>query len=99
MLVAMTLPGLALLLIAVAFAEVMFRRFTGRTALPWMRDQDGRGAAAIGFEQFDAVFDSGKRYEFEERQSVLMHRESPGDGDSGGVDVDLGAGKVRLRRE
>ncbi|MBF6329267.1 hypothetical protein IU452_12145 [Nocardia transvalensis] len=94
----MTIPGLALLIIAVAFAEVMYRKVTGRAALPWMRDADGRGAATIGFEQFDAVFNAGKQHEFRERQSVLMHRENPGDGSPGGVDLDLNSGTARLRR-
>lgn len=96
-LMAMTIPGLALLIIVVAFAEVGFRKLTGRSALPWMRAEDGRGAAAIGMEQFDAVFSSGKKLEFEQRQSVLMHRENPGDG-TDGVDVDLTKGTVRLPR-
>ncbi|AHH20446.1 hypothetical protein NONO_c56660 [Nocardia nova SH22a] len=94
----MTLPGLALLIIAVAFADIAYRKATGRTALPWMRDVAGPRAAAIGFEQFDAVFDNGKRYEFDERRTVLMHRENPGDGSPGGPDVDLASGRVRMRR-
>lgn len=94
----MTIPGLALLIIAVAFADVAYRKVTGRTALPWMRGSDeDRKAAAIGMEQFDAVFSSGKRLEMEQKQSVLMHRENPGDGDEG-VDVDLTAGKAKLRK-
>ncbi|WP_280262111.1 DUF6191 domain-containing protein [Nocardia wallacei] len=97
MLVAMTIPGLALLIIAVAFAEVMYRKVTGRAALPWMRGENGERASAIGFEQFDALFTSAKRHEFEQRQSVLMHRESPGDGTPGGFDLDLSSGKALLR--
>ncbi len=94
---ALTIPGLALLIIAVAFADVGYRKATGRTALPWMRTQGERSASAIGMEQFDAAFNSAKRHEMEQRQAVLMHRENPGDGDEG-VDVDLTAGKVRLRK-
>ncbi|MFD7841864.1 DUF6191 domain-containing protein [Nocardia sp. NPDC059764] len=97
MLVALTIPGLALLIIAVAFADVAYRKLTGRTALPWMRNEEGRGAAAIGLEQFDAAFSSGKRLEMEQRQSVLMHRENPGDGDEG-PEIDLTAGKATLRK-
>ncbi len=94
----MTLPGLALLIIAVAFAEVGYRKMTGRTALPWMRESAGPSAAGIGFEQFDALFDAGKRHEFEERQTVLMHRENPGDGTPGDTEIDLSAGRARLPR-
>ncbi len=94
----MTIPGLALLIIAIAFAEVAYRKLTGRTVLPWMRHIDGpRSAAGIGFEQFDALFSSGKQAEFEQRQSVLMHRENPGDGVDG-IDVDLTSGKAVLRK-
>lgn len=93
---AMTIPGLALLIIAVAFAEVAYRKLTGRTALPWMRHIEGeRSAAAIGFEGLDAVFGSGKQHEFEQRHSVLMHRENPGDGDD--FDLDLDGGTLKLR--
>ncbi|MEC3954546.1 DUF6191 domain-containing protein [Nocardia sp. CDC153] len=74
-----------------------YRRATGRTALPWMRNEENRKAAAIGLEQFDAAFNSAKRHEMEQRHSVLMHRENPGDGDEG-VDVDLTAGKATLRK-
>ncbi|MFE4460257.1 DUF6191 domain-containing protein [Nocardia tengchongensis] len=48
-------------------------------------------------EQFDAAFSSGKRLEMEQRQSVLMHRENPGDGDEG-PEIDLAAGKAKLRK-
>ncbi|MFE3103722.1 DUF6191 domain-containing protein [Nocardia tengchongensis] len=97
MIVALTIPGLALLIIAVACADVAYRKLTGRTALPWMRNDEDRNAAAIGLEQFDAAFSSGKRLEMEQRQSVLMHRENPGDGDEG-PEIDLAAGKVKLRK-
>ncbi|MFB7717369.1 DUF6191 domain-containing protein [Nocardia sp. NPDC056100] len=96
-LMAMTIPGLAILIIVVAFAEVGYRKVTGRTGLPWMRgsEDENRSAAAIGFEQFGSVFESGKKHEFEQRQSVLMHRENPGDG-TDGMKIDLTTGKARL---
>ncbi len=94
----MTLPGLALLIVAVSFAEVAYRRVSGRAMLPWMRDSSGVSAAAIGFEQFDSLFDLGKKCEFEQRQVVLMHRENPGDGAPGGPEVDLTSGHATLRR-
>ncbi|MBL1079977.1 hypothetical protein JK358_36830 [Nocardia sp. 2] len=96
---AFTIPGLALLITAVAFADVAYRKATGRSCLPWMRgDDEPRSAAGIGFEQFDALFNSGKRAEFEQRQSVLMHRENPGDGDKDFA-VDLSTGKAVLRKD
>ncbi|MBF6081112.1 hypothetical protein IU485_07030 [Nocardia cyriacigeorgica] len=100
MLMAMTIPGLALLIIAVAFADVMYRRITGRTALPWMRgDDDGRSAGAIGLEQFDAVFAAGRQHQFEQQQTVLMYRDEAGDGTPGDVGVDLRSGKATLRKD
>ncbi|MFF3225427.1 DUF6191 domain-containing protein [Nocardia suismassiliense] len=95
MLVATTIPGLALLLIALSFAEVMWRKVTGKTLVPWMRS-DGRPVSAVGFEQFDAVFSAGKQHEFEQIQSTLMHRENPGDGAPGAVELDLSSGKATL---
>ncbi|WP_405139238.1 DUF6191 domain-containing protein [Nocardia sp. NBC_01388] len=96
---AMTIPGLALLIIVVAFAELGHRKVTGRAGLPWMRgtEAEERSAAAIGFEQFGSVFESGKKHEFEQRQSVLMHRENPGDG-ADGLEIDLTKGKATLRK-
>lgn len=95
---AMTIPGLVVLITAVACGDVLYRRLTGRTALPWMRGSGGPGAAAIGLEELDAVFGVGKRIEFQQRQVVLMHRENPGDGAPGGLGVDLGTGRVTFRR-
>ncbi|MGX1810031.1 DUF6191 domain-containing protein [Nocardia sp. NPDC055321] len=97
-LMAMTIPGLAILIITVAFAEVAYRKVTGRTGLPWMRGDadEQRSAGAIGFEQFDAIFSNGKRAEFEQRQSALMHRENPGDG-TDGFTIDLTSGVAKLR--
>ncbi len=94
----MTIPGLAVLIVVLAGAEVMYRKVTGRAALPWMRDDTRQGVGAIGFEQFDAAFNAARRYEFEERQTVLMHRENPGDGTPGDSEVDLDFGRIRLRR-
>ncbi len=96
----MTIPGLAILIIVLAFAEVAYRKVTGRVALPWMRpsdDEPDRRAAAIGFEGLEEMFGTGKRVEFEQRQAVLMHRENPGDGRDG-VKVDLTSGTVKLRK-
>lgn len=94
----MTIPGLAILIMVVAFGEVAYRRMTGRTGLPWMRGEENRRAGAIAFEEFDAIFAAGKRAEFEQRQSVLMHKENPGDGAPGGVDLDLTSGRARLNK-
>ncbi|WP_245718064.1 DUF6191 domain-containing protein [Nocardia miyunensis] len=98
MLFAMTIPGLVVLITVISCGDVLYRRLTGRTALPWMRGSGGPGAAAIGLEQLDAVFGAGKQVEFEQRRVVLMHRENPGDAVPGGLGVDLSTGRVTFRR-
>ncbi|WP_040866046.1 DUF6191 domain-containing protein [Nocardia exalbida] len=96
LLVAMTIPGLAVLLILLAFAEVAWNRLTGSRALPWTRARSGRPVAAAGFEEVTAVFQGGKHHEFEQRLTTLMHREDPSDGAPPRDDVDLTAGSARL---
>lgn len=95
MLVAMTIPGLAIALIVFAFAETTWRKLTGKTLVPWMRG-DGRPVSAVGLEQFDALFVAGRHQEFDQVQSTLMYRENPGDGAPGGVDLDLQSGRATL---
>lgn len=99
MLMAMTIPGLAIALIAFAFAEVAWRKVTGRSLVPWMRGSANTGpVAAIGFEQLEAVFGPGKQHEFERRHSALMHREDESDGAPPLFSVDIEAGRVRINR-
>ncbi|MET7773702.1 DUF6191 domain-containing protein [Nocardia sp. NPDC005366] len=96
-LVAMTIPGLACLLVALAFAEVLWNRVTGGRFLPWSKRTD-RPVAAAGFEQVTALFQGAKHHEFEQRQTTLMHREDPSDGAPPRDEIDLGAGGARLVR-
>ncbi|MGQ4617064.1 DUF6191 domain-containing protein [Nocardia sp. R7R-8] len=96
LLVAMTIPGLAVLLILFAFAEVAWNKFTGSRVLPWTRKRSGRPVAAAGFEEVTAVFQGGKQHEFEQRITTLMHREDASDGAPPRDAVDLGAGSARL---
>ncbi|MBF6214433.1 hypothetical protein IU433_27730 [Nocardia puris] len=95
MVIAATIPGLALLLIALSFAEVMWRRATGRALVPWMRG-DGRPVSAVGFEQFDAVFNSARHLELDQRRTTSLLREDESAGAPGPVRVDLGSGKVTI---
>ncbi|MEU6190681.1 DUF6191 domain-containing protein [Nocardia sp. NPDC047038] len=96
LLVAMTIPGLAVLLILFAFAEVACNKLTGGRALPWTRKRSGLPVAAAGFEEVTAVFQGGKHHEFEQRMTTLMHREDASDGAPPRDEVDLGAGSARL---
>ncbi|WP_216909246.1 DUF6191 domain-containing protein [Nocardia noduli] len=97
LLVAMTIPGLACLLIALAFAEVLWNRLTGSRVLPWSR-RAGRPVAAAGFEEVTALFQGSKHHEFEQRQTALMHREDLSDGAPPRDEIDLGVGAARLLR-
>ncbi|MBF6205830.1 hypothetical protein IU483_17280 [Streptomyces gardneri] len=96
LLVAMTIPGLAVLLILFAFAEVAWTKLTGSRALPWTRKRSGRPVAAAGFEEVTAVFQGGKHHEFEQRLTTLMHREDKSDGAPPRDEVDLAHGSARL---
>ncbi|WP_328411624.1 DUF6191 domain-containing protein [Nocardia sp. NBC_00403] len=98
LLVAMTIPGLAILLMMLAAAEVLWSRLTGSRILPWFADRPGRPVAAAGFEEVAAAFQGSKRHEFEQRQTVLMHKEDKSDGAPPRDEIDLSAGSARLVR-
>ncbi|MBF6299932.1 DUF6191 domain-containing protein [Nocardia amamiensis] len=98
-LVAMTIPGLSLLLIALAFAEVAWNKLTGSRVLPWTRKRSGRPVSAVGFEEVTALFQGAKHYEFEQRMTTLMHREDKSDGAPPRDEVDLTSGSARLVRQ
>lgn len=98
LLVAMTIPGLALLLIALAVAEVVWNRLTGSRFLPWTRPRAGAPVAAVGFEEVTAAFQGSKHIEFEQRMTTLMHRETPSDGAPPRDEIDLAAGAACLVR-
>ncbi|MGQ4599927.1 DUF6191 domain-containing protein [Nocardia sp. R6R-6] len=97
-LVAMTIPGLSLLLIALAFAEVAWAKITGSRVLPWTRERSGPPLAAAGFEEVTALFQGAKHHEFEQRMTTLMHREDKSDGAPPRDEVDLAGGSARLVR-
>lgn len=96
LLMAMTIPGLACLLILLAFVEVAINRVTGTRFLPWTRKRGGTVASASGFEHLTAMFQGSKHHEFEQRQSTLMHREDPSEGAPPRDRVDLAGGSARL---
>lgn len=96
LLMAMTIPGLACLLILLAFVEVAINRVTGTRFLPWTRQRGGTVASATGFEHLTAMFQGSKHHEFEQRQSTLMHRENPSEGAPPRDRVDLTGGSASL---
>ncbi len=95
-LVAMTIPGLAVLLVLLAFAEVAWNRLTGSRILPWTKRRTSRPVAAAGFEEVTAVFQGSKHIEFEQRRTTLMHREDKSDGAPPRDEIDLSSGSARL---
>ncbi|MFC9896047.1 DUF6191 domain-containing protein [Nocardia sp. NPDC127579] len=97
-LIAMTIPGLAIALIAAAFAEVAWNRLTGTRILPWTRRRSGHPVAATGFEEVTAAFQGSKHIEFEQRLTTLMHREQAGDGAPPRDEIDLVTGSAKLVR-
>ncbi|MET9873376.1 DUF6191 domain-containing protein [Actinacidiphila glaucinigra] len=80
----MTLPGLVILLIGVAFVDQVLRlgRWGGRSGQ----------VSSTGFEQLHASFSPGKRNELDERRATLMLRDEEGDGAPPRSRVDLGRG-------
>ncbi|MFF2775191.1 DUF6191 domain-containing protein [Streptomyces sp. NPDC058052] len=85
-----TLPGLVILLTAVAFAD-QFLRMTGRGKR--------RGTvSSTGFEQLHATFSPGKQSELKERQSALLLRDDEEDGaPPRRTTVDLAGGRAVIR--
>ncbi|MFE7171674.1 DUF6191 domain-containing protein [Streptomyces sp. NPDC057616] len=76
----MTLPGLVILLTAVAFADQLLLRAGQAGLLPWRNDGRQGQISATGFEQLHASFSPGKQNELEERRSALILRDDEEDG-------------------
>ncbi|WP_424215134.1 DUF6191 domain-containing protein [Streptomyces sp. BI20] len=96
----LTLPGLALVLTALAFLDFALARAGRAGLLPWRRAGSGGQVAATGFEQLHAGFSPGKQHELRERQSSLVMRDDEEDGAPplGPVDLDSGRAVIRLTR-
>ncbi len=87
----MTLPGLVILLIAVAFVD--------RVLLSWRGGARGGGVSATGFEMLHASLLPGKEHEIRQRETITLLREEEGDGapPHSRVDLDQGNAVIRLR--
>ncbi|MBB1244709.1 hypothetical protein GL263_14200 [Streptomyces durbertensis] len=85
----MTLPGLVILLIGVAFVE--------RVLLPLWGGDRGGGVSATGFETLHASLLPGKEHELRQRETMTLLREEEGDGAPPHSTVDLGQGKAVIR--
>jgi hypothetical protein len=75
----MTIPGLAVILVALAALDRLGMWLCGRSGLPWYRDGH-RPAPAAGLDEFQAVFHSSKRHVIERRRAELVLRDDRHDG-------------------
>ena len=92
LLVALTLPGLVLLLLALAAVDLL--RLRGRGVVPWRRD---RQVSSTGFDLVHAALSPGKQAELDQRRTVELVRDEEDDGAPPRSTVDLAGGTARLR--
>ncbi|MFF4852931.1 DUF6191 domain-containing protein [Streptomyces sp. NPDC001194] len=93
-----TLPGLVVVLTAVAFADQVLLRAGRAGVLPWRNSVRTGQVSATGFEQLHAGFSPGKQNELKERQSALVLRDDEEDGaPPHRTTVDLAAGTAVVR--
>ncbi|MHB9856921.1 DUF6191 domain-containing protein [Streptomyces sp. YIM S03343] len=98
-LVFMTLPGLVILLTALAFLDQLLLRMGRAGLLPWRNMARQGQISATGFEQLHASLSPGKQTELKERQSALLLRDDDEDGappNRTTVDLDGGTAVVRM---
>ncbi|MEV0035397.1 DUF6191 domain-containing protein [Streptomyces sp. NPDC050804] len=97
----MTLPGVVLLLTALAFADQLLLRAGRAGVLPWRNGARQGQVSATGFEQLHASLSPGKQTELKERRSALVMRDDEDDGappHRTTVDLDGGTAVVRIPR-
>ncbi|MEX3102434.1 DUF6191 domain-containing protein [Streptomyces sp. ST1015] len=95
----MTLPGLVILLTAIAFTDQLLLRAGRAGLLPWRNSARQGQISATGFEQLHAALSPGKQNELKERQSSLVLRDDEEDGappHRTTVDLDGGRAVVRI---
>ena len=93
----MTLPGLVVLLTALAFLDQLLLKMGRAGMLPWRNSGRQGQISATGFEQLHASLSPGKQTELKERQSALVMRDDEEDGDPPWSTVDLRAGTAVIR--
>ena len=101
LLVAMTIPGLAVGLIALAAADRLALWCGGRSWLPWQRTgRERREVSSTAFDEMHASLYAGKRLQLEQRRTEQLLRDDA-DGSApprSEVDLDRGTAVVRLAR-
>jgi hypothetical protein len=93
----MTIPGLAVCLVALAALDRLSLWLHGQSGLPWYRDGH-RPAPAPGFDELQAVFYSSKRHTIDQRGAELVLRDDGYDGAPAHVGVDLDGRRVVITR-
>lgn len=86
---AMSIPGLAVLLIVLAAGERVVQAIRRRKGEP-------PKLGATGFDQLTTLFYAGKQLELDQRQTELMTRDEEDDGAPPRGPIDLDLGVVRL---
>ena len=96
----MTLPGLVVLLTALAFLDQLLLKMGRAGMLPWRNAGRQGQISATGFEQLHASLSPGKQTELKERQSALVMQDDEEDGAPPWSSVDLrtGTAVIRLNR-
>jgi hypothetical protein len=91
---AMTLPGLVLLLLAVAAVDQLLLRTRARGTVPWRRDAQ---VSSTGFDLLGAALSPGKADDLAQRRTEELVRDDEDDGAPPRSRVDLDAGVAHLR--
>ena len=84
----MTIPGLAVTLVALAALDRLGLWLHGRSGLPWYRDRH-RPAPAPGFDELQAALYSSTRHTIDQRRAELVLRDDEDDAAPAHVSVDL----------
>lgn len=90
----MTLPGLVVLLLALAAADHLLLRLRGRGLVPWRRDTQ---VSSTGFDLLHAALSPGKQDELDQRRTEALVRDGEEDGAPPRSRVDLDGGVAHLR--
>ncbi|WP_330177452.1 DUF6191 domain-containing protein [Streptomyces sp. NBC_01498] len=94
-----TLPGLVILLTALAFLDQLLLRAGRAGVLPWRNSARQGQVSTTGFELLHATLSPGKQSELAERRSALLTRDDEEDGAPPHrtmVDLDGGTAVVRI---
>jgi hypothetical protein len=91
---ALTLPGVVLMLLAVAAVDQVMLRLHGRGLVRWRRDSQ---VSSTGFDLLHAALSPGKAEELAERRHHELVRDEESEGAPPRSTVDLDAGIAHLR--